>query len=474
LWSSNAKDIGVLYLIFALFAGVIGTSLSVLIRVELSGTGVQYISNNQLYNSIITAHAIVMIFFMVMPGLIGGFGNFLTPISGGGPDMAYPRLNNISFWLLIPSIVLFIFAINIENGVGTGWTLNNDKELLWGDLEAIKLFSMRGTFLVLCNIHVVNYSYLIFIYLVYVKMFAARKQYAWVKNVKFSTHQRLNEKYLYNNDKEWFEQWLVGVTDGGGSFSIVSQNNKWSLAFKIAQPRYNLRLLFYIKKELKVGSVTKDGTKGLFFIRDRKMLNGIIFPIFDKYPLLTSKMFNYKKFKEAYVILDNNSLSKDEKDKKLFILKDEQVPINYISPPWITTNLPLTSVNDVKNIMSKPWLVGFIEAESSFYLVKKDSNIIVHGFGLTQKLDSVVLEAIGLLLHIATKVRFESKHNYYNLDTTNSRAIENIIEYFINTMKGMKSLEYRIWARSYVKHKGNLVKLTKPRDLIIKLRTKLA
>ena len=300
----------------------------------------------------------------------------------------------------------------------------------------------------------------------------------------FNSHQRLNvehpnnihdhsrwiNKSKYDENKENFHQWLIGFTDGDGSFTVYrSKHGKWTLFFKLTQSTYNLRILYYIKSQLGFGSVSLniDNLNADFRIRDRKTIGSIIIPIFDKYPLLTSKYYSYFRFREAYNILENSSLTTQEKDKLLLDLVNKEMADNYISPAWAVVDNEVNNANEAKLVLSKYWLVGFTEAEGSFYLVSKTSTRIVHAFEITQKLDAIVLKAISLILGI----NFAKKITYYVVVTTNSRAIENIISYFNNCIKGMKAVEFRIWARSYVKFKGNHERLVKIRETVRNLRS---
>ena len=167
MYSTNHKDIGLLYVAFALFSGISGTTLSMFIRLELGLPGQGMLAGNgQLYNVIITGHGIIMLLFMVMPALFGGFGNWLVPILIGAVDMSFPRLNNISFWLNPPALALLLLSTLVEQGAGTGWTAYVNSN---GGLSSINLtrceklhYICGAIVLVVVNLFFVYFNHVLF------------------------------------------------------------------------------------------------------------------------------------------------------------------------------------------------------------------------------------------------------------------------------------------------------------------------
>lgn len=340
----------------------------------------------------------------------------------------------------------------------TGWTVYK-KLSKYCEIFLNKLYSMQGNLYLkyiyswLLNIkNKMIKSYVIIMYFL--------RQFASINNKNKLIVQRLNVNSRSNDlnveQLELFHQWLVGFTDGDGSFTLSKSNNKWQLIFKISQNKYNLRILNYIKSQLGIGNISQNKKTNManFKITKLEHIGKYIIPIFDKYSLLTTKQYNYERFKKAYYILINNNISILEKNNKLNELKLSKPNSSYISPIF---NLSLNELNNIDNIekniknisklLTKPWIIGFIEAEGSFYITKKDINRYEMGFGITQKLDFHILYCIKYLLSLNCKIRKKEKHNYYILDTTLKLDILNVIDYFQNTMKGMKSFEFKIWSR---------------------------
>lgn len=284
-----------------------------------------------------------------------------------------------------------------------------------------------------------------------------------------------------------FEEWLVGFTDGDGTFNIYinPEGTKVTFTYKLSQSKYNIKLLYLIKSKLGIGTINlKDGpNEAAYMIRNQNHLLNNLIPIFDKYPLLTSKRFSYLVWKEGLLISNKEGLTQKQKIDLIKEIYRKPTPKDYVSDAWDSFSINkfeenrLEYVNELNSIMSKSWLTGFIEAEGSFYYVRKDKdkNRIVHAFGITQKLDIIVLYAIKSLLHVSSSIKI--KKNFNMIETTNSRNIEYIVSYFQYNdatpyFLGIKSFEFKIWVRTYFKYKGDSVKLEKIRNWINRLRNK--
>lgn len=293
-----------------------------------------------------------------------------------------------------------------------------------------------------------------------------KKMHTLEKMWQLPSHQRINVGH-----PDGFADWLAGLTDGDGTFHFrQNKSGSWDFVFKVGASNYNLKLLYYLKKKLKCGSVTPAGKNlSQYRLRHPDILWNFLIPLFDTTEFITdSKTFDYMKFKKAlkvYIDWKTGNLDKIQKNILLRELQNEKIDKNVAYAFW-----KQKPVRDPKKVPSFGWILGFTEAEGSFYLTKVSEKKIVHGAGWIQAGEKELLEQIKARWNLFTNVKLHVNKKCYILDTKSSIAIASLISFFTGKIKGIKAIEFRKWARSFVKHKGDFEKLKKLQDQLRKAK----
>lgn len=274
------------------------------------------------------------------------------------------------------------------------------------------------------------------------------------------SHQRLNVGH-----PDGFQSWLQGLTDGDGTLWFgESKKQTQEFCFKIRLGNYNIKLLRYLKKKLRCGTITPRGeTISCFRIRNPEILRTFVLPLLEKELITVQKRWDFVCMKEALDIYSNLALSLDFRNKCLREIrrKRKQMPQSFKD-----STLKIQQTNKPKF----GWIIGFTEREGSFYLTKKSQYRIVHGFGYTQNFEKALLELTSEVMGWKINVKLHINNKQWILNTTSSKNVEKALKQFNKKFKGIKALEFAIWKKRYTKYKGNYVKLLEIQSKICQKR----
>ena len=259
---------------------------------------------------------------------------------------------------------------------------------------------------------------------------------------------------MFNSEKKKDKEWLSGVVDSDGCFSLTGR----TITFKISVKHTNRQLLASAKNILNCGKIEQYGSMVTLRIKDQTNLGQRVFPIFREVGLFTHKNDFYLKAEQALKILTSDK-SIQEQDCELLALKSSWKDVGFgPNINWENGRKP-----------TKSWLIGFIEGDGSFFITKNEEKYI-HAFGITQKHDKHVLEWIRNHLKINAKIRIRPK--FFHLETKAQKTIEYLINYFRHSFRGVTGLYFSLWARSYKKNKNNSSALKNMQLHMRKLKSK--